>query len=106
VGDVERRANRAASTLRRALPEGVEISVEPGESQVGSGAVPVQTLPTRVLAVRAARIPTDELARRLRHADPPVFARIADDRVLLDFRTIQPKEDKPVAAILIDLLKA
>ncbi len=104
--DIERRANRAASTLRRALPEGVEISVEPGESQVGSGAVPVQTLPTRVLAVRAAPIPTEELARRLRRSDPPVFARIAGDRVLLDFRTIQPKEDKPVAAILINLLKA
>lgn len=106
VDEIGRRAKRAAAGLRRAVPANVEISVVPGESQVGSGAVPVQTLPTKLLAVRAPGIPTEELARRLRHADPPVFGRIADDRVLLDFRTIQPGEDRRVAGILAGLLKA
>ncbi len=106
VEDIGRRANRVAAGLRRDVPKDVEISVEPGESQVGSGAVPVETLPSRVLAVRMPRVPTEELARRLRRADPPVFGRIAGDRVLLDFRTIQPGEDKLVAGILAGLLKA
>lgn len=106
IADIEKRAKSTAAALRRSVPDDVEISVEPAESQVGSGAVPVQTLPSRVLAVRSGRIAIDELARRLRRADPPVFGRIAGDRVLLDFRTIQPGEEKLVSGLLADLLKA
>ena len=102
--ELGRRAKKLAASLRKSLPAGIMISVEDGESQVGSGAVPVETLPSKVLAVQAPGLSAEELARRLRLLTPPVFARIHKDAVLFDFRTIQPDEDAVVGKALVELL--
>ena len=102
--ELGRRAKKLASALRKALPPGVMIAVEDGESQVGSGAVPVETLPSKVLAVQAPGSSAEDLALRLRTATPPIFARIHKDAVLFDFRTIQPAEDAVIERALIGLL--
>ncbi len=102
--ELGRRAKRMAASLRKTLPGSVAVSVEDGESQVGSGAVPVETLPTRVLAVRSSDLAPEELARRLRHSRPPVFARIHRDGVVFDPRTIQPGEDAAVERALVEAL--
>ncbi len=102
--DIARRAKKAAAALRKALPD-IVLAVENGESQVGSGAVPVETIPTKVLSLKAPNISAEELAKRLRRADPPVFARILKDALLFDFRTIQPAEDALLVKTLVDLLQ-
>jgi len=102
--ELDRRAKRVAAALKKGLPTDVRITVEDGESQVGSGAVPVETIPTKVLAVASPSLSADAVAAKLRHFDPPVFARIAGDTVLLDFRTIQPDEDEIVVCALKELL--
>jgi len=102
--ELGRRAMKLTASLRKALPGSVALAVEDGESQVGSGAVPVETLPTKVLSVRSAGLPAEDLARRLRLLTPPVFARIHKDAVLLDFRTIQPSEDALIEKTLVELL--
>ena len=102
--ELGRRANKLAASLRKFLPAAVMVAVEDGESQVGSGAVPVETLPSKVLAVQAPGLSAEELARRLRLLTPPIFARIHKDAVLFDFRTIQPGEDAVVEKALIELL--
>jgi L-seryl-tRNA(Ser) seleniumtransferase len=104
-GDLGRRAKRIAASLRKSLPDGVVVAVEDGESQVGSGAVPVETIPSKVLAVRAPGLSAEELARRLRRFTPPVFARIHKDAVLFDLRTVQSGEDAAVERALVSLLK-
>lgn len=68
-----------------------------GESTVGGGSLPGAALPTWLLALAAAD--ADGLAARLRAADPPVIARIAGGRVLLDPRTVLPGQAR-------DLLRA
>jgi L-seryl-tRNA(Ser) seleniumtransferase len=62
-----------------------------GESMVGGGSLPGATLPTALLALRVPGM--DAAAARLRAADPPVIARIADDRLLFDPRTVLPGEE-------------
>jgi L-seryl-tRNA(Ser) seleniumtransferase len=106
IETLERRAGAVAAALKRALKDEAAATVEPSESQVGSGAVPVLTLPTRALVIHPARGGPDELGRRLRRASPPIFTRVADDAVWLDFRTIQPDEDGTVTEILLRALKA
>jgi L-seryl-tRNA(Ser) seleniumtransferase len=66
--------------------------------------VPVETLPTRVLTVVSSHISAEELAGKLRHASPPVFARIFKDAVVFDFRTIHPAEDSAVLKSLVAIL--
>jgi L-seryl-tRNA(Ser) seleniumtransferase len=70
-----------------------------GESAVGGGSLPGETLPTALLAL-AVPDPA-AFAARLRAADPPVIARIANDRVLFDPRTVLPGQETP----LLDALK-
>ncbi|MCC7207401.1 MAG: L-seryl-tRNA(Sec) selenium transferase, partial [Anaerolineae bacterium] len=67
-------------------------SVVHGQSAVGGGSLPGETLPTALLALD----PGDAtgFAARLRRADTPVIARIADGRVLLDPRTVLPGQDE------------
>lgn len=103
--ELGRRAKKLATSLRKSLSPDVAISVKDGESQVGSGAVPVETLPSKVLAVRAPGFSAEDLARRLRLITPPIFARIHKDAVIFDFRTIQPAEDAVVERALCELLK-
>ena len=103
-GELARRAENMAASLRKALPASAAVEVEDGASQVGSGAVPVETLPTKVVAVRSTALPPEELARRLRSSTPPVFARIHKDAVLFDLRTIQPGEDALVERAIAEIL--
>ena len=77
---------------------GKRASVAEGESTIGGGSLPGETLSTRLLALSADAIPggADALAQRLRQADPPVIGRIEDGRVLLDPRTVLPEEEEPL----------
>ena len=71
--DLERRARRLERSLKKAFvsasttisqPSIAAITVEDGESQVGSGSVPAEFLPTKLLCVRPLRISAEELALR------------------------------------------
>ncbi len=66
-----------------------------GQSTVGGGSLPGETLPTCLLALDGAGVPggAPELARRLRTGATPVVARVQDDRVLLDPRTVSLDDD-------------
>jgi L-seryl-tRNA(Ser) seleniumtransferase len=103
--ELGRRAKKLAAALRRSLPASVVVEVEDGASQVGSGAVPVETLPSKVLVVRSPALAPEELARRLRFSTPPIFARIHKDAVLFDLRTVQPGEEALVERALTELMR-
>ena len=64
----------------------------PGESAIGGGSLPGETLPTFLLALQSEH--PDELASHLRRHSSPVIARIARDRVLLDPRTVLPEQEQ------------
>jgi L-seryl-tRNA(Ser) seleniumtransferase len=66
-------------------------------SQVGGGALPLQTLPTWVVAIKPSHGSVQALERALRHLDWPIIARIAKDQLILDIRTIQDDEVPAVA---------
>ena len=69
----------------------LEVAVRSGQSTVGGGSLPGQTLPTTLLALPTTR--PDELVAWLRHGTPPVIARIEEDTVVLDPRTVLPEQE-------------
>jgi len=71
--------------------------VIPGESLLGGGATPEQTLPTYLIALPGD---SSKLEARLRTGEPPVIARIEKDRLLLDLRTVASEDDIELTAIL------
>jgi len=80
------RANRLAAEI------GEAAEVVAATARVGGGALPLLELPGPAVAVSLPGLSADDLAARLRAADPPVIARIEDDRVLLDPRTLADDE--------------
>jgi len=87
---VGRRAGRVAKAL--AALDGVTASLVDGVSYAGGGALPLHEIPTRVVALELAGLSANELAARLRQADPAVIGRIARDAVMLDLRTVLPEQ--------------
>lgn len=73
-------------------------TVVAGESTVGGGSLPGSTLPSALLAIE--RDSPNLIMEALRACDPPVIARIADERVLLDPRTVLPGQESDLLAAL------
>jgi len=72
-------------------------------SEVGGGALPTVALPTVALSLGTPSEPAQSLDERLRTGRPPVLGRLLDDRLLLDFRTIQATDLSALASALAQL---
>jgi L-seryl-tRNA(Ser) seleniumtransferase len=93
---VRQRAEEWQTRLRR---EGVPAELATGTSAAGGGSLPGQEIATTVLLLSSSRHRALKLVERLRAQDPPVIARVQDDRVAIDPRTVQDGEAE-------DLLRA
>jgi L-seryl-tRNA(Ser) seleniumtransferase len=103
VEEITRRAAALTERVRRDLPAGeVELEIRAGNSVIGGGSTPDQSLPTRLVALRSRRYSATQLEARLRQpaAAMPVIARIEDDRLVLDLRTVFPEQEAALAAAL------
>ena len=99
--------HKQAKTLARLLSKTtaqLDVEIIEGASQTGSGSLAARDLPTYLVAVRAKGVSADELAQKLRTAATPIIARIQDDAVLLDVRTIATVEHRIVADMLSQAL--
>jgi L-seryl-tRNA(Ser) seleniumtransferase len=96
--ELMKRANRLASLL----PAGCRPHTMPGESAVGGGAFAGALLPTTLVTLDPGSLGADGLALRLRRSDPPVVARVAENLVLLDPRTL-PEDSFPLVARALDV---
>jgi L-seryl-tRNA(Ser) seleniumtransferase len=99
--DLRPRAEALARAVGAAEP-GFVADVVAGSSAVGGGAAPTLDVPTVLVALSHPAITAGRLADRLREGRPPVVVRVADDRVLVDLRTVPPESD----ATLLDALAA
>ena len=75
-----------------------------GQSTIGGGSLPGETLPTWVLALSVKSV--DKFLANLRREQVPVIARIEDDQVLLDPRTVLPEQDRTLLESLAKLLQS
>ena len=92
-----------AQALVAGLPASLSAEILDGRSAIGGGSAPDVELPTRLVALAHATMPAAALEAALRRAGTPVIARIQDDRVLLDLRTVREDEDSTLARALAAL---
>ena len=88
------RAARLAEKI--AARPGFSAAVEDGESVIGGGSTPGQSLATKLVVVTHTRHSAQDLEALLRRNSPPVIARIERDRLLLDLRTVFEDQDEEV----------
>jgi L-seryl-tRNA(Ser) seleniumtransferase len=84
-----------------------KIEIVEGQSLVGGGSTPAQSLPTRLLRIASARHSASELESHLRFTSGgvPVIARIEDDRLLIDLRTVFPEQEPALIDALASALR-
>jgi L-seryl-tRNA(Ser) seleniumtransferase len=95
----QRAAKLAASLQPNATSRGARIELAEGHSLVGGGSTPAQSLPTKLLRIASTRYSAADLETRLRNgpAGIPVIARIEEDCLLLDLRTVFPEQESALA---------
>ncbi len=103
LAELDAQAREIAVRVTACLPD-VRAAVVDGCSQMGSGSLPTQDLPTRLVTISAPRMSADLVARRLRQLTPPIVVRVQQGQVMLDPRTLLEGEVALVADSLITTL--
>jgi L-seryl-tRNA(Ser) seleniumtransferase len=119
--EISKRAEEFVARLRGTLSgsankDAAKFELLDADSVVGGGSTPGQALHSRVIAIKSSRWSAAQLEERLRrpggksasgHAHGiPVIARIEEDRLVLDLRTVLPEQEAALASALIAALAA
>jgi L-seryl-tRNA(Ser) seleniumtransferase len=105
--ELKRRAENFIRELRPELPlDEVEIDIVDGASLAGGGSTPTQSLPSKVIRIASARCSATKLEQRLRRAPAgiSVIARVEDERLILDLRTVFPEQEPLLVKTLASAL--
>ena len=94
--EIGRRADALAAALNQS---GWTARVIDGMSTVGGGSAPGSELPTRLVEIMKDGMSADQIEQYLRSLEPPVIARIHDDRVVLDLRTVLLSEEETLFSL-------
>ena len=108
LGEIAERTRSFYEALQTAAADfDAEIEMAEGRSLVGGGSTPAQSLPTMVLRIAGGRYSASALEARLRLTTDrlPVIARIEDDRLLLDLRTVFPEQEPALVAAVAAALR-
>ena len=97
---------RATHWATQLQAHGLSAHIQHGESTIGGGSLPGETLPTTLLALDATktRVPLEELAKKLRIRSIPIIVRIFRDTLVLDPRTVFEEQDEEVIKALLESL--
>jgi L-seryl-tRNA(Ser) seleniumtransferase len=99
--DVEARARALAAAIP---PLSGSIEVTRCLSVMGGGSLPGAEIESWGVALSHPSRSSDEIERSLRHALPPIIARIEDDKVILDLRTVADTQDEHLASCIAKVL--
>jgi len=108
VQQLGERAEKFVMDLRDLLPPNeATLEIVDGFSLAGGGSTPDQALPSKIIRVASPRYPAAKLEQRLRRAASgvSVIARVEEDRVLLDLRTVFPEQESQLAKTLVAALR-
>jgi len=91
---------RARALVAALAGRPLRAEIVDGISTIGGGSAPGSALPTKLVVLAHASMSASELEARLRALDPPVIARIENDRVMIDLRTVAPEDDGLIPELL------
>jgi L-seryl-tRNA(Ser) seleniumtransferase len=108
LSEIEARARQFAKAVQSSLSSGdAQLDIIDGTSLLGGGSTPAQSIPTKLIRVSSSRYSAAGLEQRLRAAEDgiPVIARIEEDLVLIDLRTVFPEQESALATSLLAALR-
>jgi L-seryl-tRNA(Ser) seleniumtransferase len=100
---LEDRARGLVEALRAKIPESIGLEIIDGSSMVGGGSLPVQNLPTKLVAMSSKDMSAARLEISFRGHVTPVIGRVEQELFLLDVRTLLPGDEEIIVAAAISL---
>lgn len=92
IQEIHDMAKEVSAKLGDILDGLVTVSVEEGQSQVGSGSLPVESIDSSYVALRPTAMSVDGLAEAFRSGEIPVIGRIHEGMFVMDMRTVHEEE--------------
>ena len=96
---------RTLKLMEKVANPSLIIELRSGDSAIGGGAGPTSTIKTVLLAVSNESVGAQEILNSLRNSQPSVIARISEDKVLLDLRTVLKDQEESLITALNNLLQ-
>ena len=106
--DIRQQADRLGPNVSSHLGDSYRVETASVSSQIGSGALPVEVLPSAALSITAANgedEPLRSLALRLRQLPKPVIGRLHNGSLLLDLRCLEPSHEDAFIEQLSELTR-
>jgi L-seryl-tRNA(Ser) seleniumtransferase len=100
---IARQAQRMAKKIKAAAKH-VEVTTIDGFSQMGSGSLPTQDIPTHLVAIRPKNMNAETFAGGLRASATPIFTRVEQEKVLIDPRTLRANDEQEVVEAIVKIL--
>jgi len=106
AAEIGERAEKFVALLSPRLPEAGSAEIIAGHSVIGGGSTPDQQLPSYLIALKTDARSAANFEERLREnsGGVPVIARIENDRIVFDLRTVQPDEESELMRAIVQAL--
>ena len=101
--DVAASARLLVDSIIAATGDAFWVAAMPDVSRAGGGALPLADIPTTIVTLAPRTMSANDLERRLRLGTPTIVARIRDDHIILDLRTLSPHEESLIVARLAEI---
>ena len=98
---IKKRAKKILNALKKSISDKAVMEVQPDQSRAGGGSLPEADFPTFVVSIKPHNMSINALEKKLRLGDPTVIARIKEDILLIDARTILDREVKELVNCVI-----
>jgi len=101
--EAEQITNRSSAFIKRVANQNIRLELIEGKSAIGGGSAPLVHPATTLIAIEHHDLSAFEVEARLRENNPPAIARILNDRVMIDLRTVSEMEETELAAAIDQL---
>lgn len=103
--EVKKRAQDIAKNIRARISYCC-VDVIRAYAKVGSGAFPIQDLPSYAVSIKFSQLSIPLVAKLLRVNTPPVFGKIQNNSLIIHPRTLLPEEDNEIADIIVQICQS
>jgi len=104
--DIREQALRLLGPVAEVLGKHYRVAIDDVNSQIGSGSLPVEVIPSAALSIRCASgadEPLRRLFQRLRTLPKPVIGRLSNGALLLDLRCLEPADEHQFLEQIVEL---
>jgi L-seryl-tRNA(Ser) seleniumtransferase len=105
LSDIEKRARELVALIQETHDPRISADLVDIFSRPGGGAVPLQKLPSKGVAIRIQGVSANTVEKKMRSNDIPVIGRIEEDRFIMDLRTILDDELPMIKSALDNMLR-